>query len=371
MAIFHRATPNHGTRRTRRRASALVGGLAVLTTCALGALPRAARAGMIRDDRDPQAYVNLATDPAYASAGQFQVSAYGTQFGGSGTLVAEGWVLTAAHLFDAASGASFTVGGRTYAASKWVVHPKWNGNYRKGNDLALVKLTEPVTEVRPARVYAGAREFGATATFVGYGQTGTGAGAPAGFDGLERAGQNVIDGMPGPREKTYQTRLTRKSRVFVVDFDDPRDPGRSATGSAHALDLEYLISLGDSGGGAFADLGDGNGPVLVGVHSFGEFTDGADDSSYGDVTGHVRVSRSADWIRSVLRRHRDPAAAARFAGRRAPGLPDSAGRSLALDDFGGAAPVPEPGAASALACAAAAALLRRPRGPRRAAISEG
>ena len=40
--------------------------------CAVvGTRPPAARAGMIRDDRDPQAYVNLATEPAYASAGRF------------------------------------------------------------------------------------------------------------------------------------------------------------------------------------------------------------------------------------------------------------------------------------------------------------
>jgi hypothetical protein len=73
------------------------------TICSVvGAHPPTARAGMIRDDRDPQAYVNLASDPAYASAGRFDVNAYGTEFAGSGTLIAGDWVLTAAHLFDAA-----------------------------------------------------------------------------------------------------------------------------------------------------------------------------------------------------------------------------------------------------------------------------
>jgi hypothetical protein len=317
---------------------------------------------MIRDDRDPQAYVNLAADPAYASAGRFDVNAYGTEFAGSGTLIANDWVLTAAHVFDAASGANFTIGGQTYAAARWVVHPKWNGDYRKGNDLALVKLATPVAGIEPARVYAGSREFGATATFVGYGQTATGAGGQPVFDGVERAGQNVIDGMPGHKEKTYQSRLTKKSRLFVVDFDNPHDPGMSATGSAQALDLEYLISLGDSGGGAFADFGDGNGPVLVGVHSFGEMPDGVDDSSYGDVTGHVRVSRSADWIRSVLRRQGSPAAAAHFAAG-AKGRRFSAGRSAAIDELTTPAPLPEPGPVALLALAAAAAFLRR-RSPR-------
>lgn len=339
-------------------------GCVLLSLLGLVLLPApVASAGMIRDDRDPQAYVNLAANPAYASAGRLGISAYGTEFAGSGTLVSANWVLTAAHLFDGATGAEFTIGGQKYSASKWIAHPKWKGNLRRGYDLALVKLAAPVTNVAPARLYGGSRELGATATLLGFGQTGTGAGGARMFDEIQRAGQNVIDGMPGKKDKTYLTKLTKKARVFMVDFDNPRNSSDNATGSPQPLDLEYLISLGDSGGGAFADFGNGRGPVLVGVHSFGEMPDTIDDSDYGDVTGHVRVSRNVNWIRSVLRKQGDSAAAARLAAdiRAARG-----GRELNLgaSSFGTSALVPEPSSA-ALAGVLGVALLRRPARNRR------
>ena len=40
---------------------------------------------------------------------------------------------------------SFNVGGRAYAAAGWVVHPRFNGDLRRGYDLALVRLKTDTT----------------------------------------------------------------------------------------------------------------------------------------------------------------------------------------------------------------------------------
>src|SRR5439155_27309517 len=105
-------------------------------------------------------------------------------FGASGTLIENNWVLTAAHVMDGTASAQFTVGGRTYGVSKWITHPRWDNALRRGYDLALVKLNVPVSNVAPATLYTGHQELGATATFVGFGRTGTGVtGFTQDFDG--------------------------------------------------------------------------------------------------------------------------------------------------------------------------------------------
>lgn len=287
-----------------RRATGLVRHTAVAASLLIAAAGGAASAGTIRHDRDPQLYLDLGASPDYASVGKFDITKNAPGYAASGTLVGDDWVLTAAHPFDGATSGQFTVGGQTYTVSKWVTHPKWDGAYRRGFDLALVKLDAPVGGVTPARLYTGRRERGAVATFVGFGYTGDGLRGHVDYDGLKRAGQNVIDGTLGPEQwpldATFRNKLPRNARTFIVDFDSPTKPEDSVTGDPTPADLEFLISPGDSGGGAFLDFG--KGPLLAGVHSFAEVPDHLDNSDYGDVTGQVRVSAFAKWVRRTVRR---------------------------------------------------------------------
>lgn len=324
-------------------------------------------AGTIRDDRDPALYTSLALEPSYQAVGLLEVNVFeeGTPAVGSATLVAPDWVLTAAHVVEASptqpKAVQFTVGGQSYAASRWVLHPKYDGSSLiKGFDLALVQLSQPVLDVTPAQIYRKKKERGMEGTFVGFGRTGTGISGDTVDDRLKRAGTNIIDGQLKRDNRGFLKaidRLGSGAKTFAVDFDSPSNPLESRLGGPTPVDLEYLISRGDSGGGVFIDdPNDLSGPLLAGINSFGEIFDERDDSDYGDLTGHTRVSSFKSWIDKTITRQGfqrklhfvSPSQAFVSAGL------DPAARSI------GATSIPEPTGLLVIV-GATALLLRRPR----------
>ena len=250
-----------------------------------------ASAGVTRHDRSQADYLALGALGDYSSVGQIQFTTPAGGYLGSGTLIAEDWVLTAAHVVDDATALTFTLGGTTYTGASWLPYPKWNGDLLAGYDIGLVKLAEPVAGVTPATRYAGSDEAGAVGTAVGYGMTGTGLTGATTYDGEKRAGENVIDGF-------YARNPRKEPTLFLSDFDNPLNAGDNVYGSADPLDLEYLIAFGDSGGGVFIDLGFGL--ELAGVNSFIASFDGTTDADYGDVAGFTRVSAFNQWIDDIL-----------------------------------------------------------------------
>lgn len=247
-------------------------------------LQTAAWGATIRDDQPGGSYLDLGSTQDYASVGKF-VNSWG--YTGSATLIAPDWVLTAGHNLAAASSGTFTISGNSYPSAQLISHPGWNGNAFNGYDLALVRLSAPVFGVAPAALYPGSAEFGQTATFVGFGFTGTGLTGWQSLDNQKRAFQNVIDGDFG-----------NPSVLLGSDFDNPHTTADNAFGAAVPLTLEGCVAPGDSGGGVFLTVGAQS--YLAGVISFVAATDGSANADYGDVSGFGRIAPFVPWIISTV-----------------------------------------------------------------------
>jgi hypothetical protein len=303
------------------------------------AIASSSLAGTVRDDRSDSLYLNLGS--LYPSVGQILGADATSSFAASAVLVSQDWALTAAHVTSGATSLSFNVGGNNYAGSGWVTNPNWTGSLSNGYDLGLIHLNSSVTNVAPALRYTGSSENGKTATYVGYGTTGTGLTGwqnVSSFSQLEKRGeQNVIDYLPN-------------ARILESDFDNPATKFQkrdNSMGSRTPLDLEGLIAPGDSGGGVFINVSGVN--YLAGINSFLSAWDGKVNADYGDISGAIRVSAFNSWIDSVIN---GPA-------------PTNLATSLAADAnavaFTTGSTVPEPATSVLFLIAAIAGLIRRRR----------
>lgn len=262
---------------------------------AVGTLPSASvEACTIRADQPDSLYTALAAQSEYSGVGKVYEYVSGTaRWCGSGTLLSPQWMLTCAHLTNEAVLADdmrFIINGTTYTSDYYSYHPNYNSSIADG-DIALVHLSSAVTGVAYATLYTGTTSglLGQTATYVGYGCTGTGeTGYSSGTYGTKRAMQNVLD---FTANRYYNSLYDFWSnRLILSDFDNPN--------SSTALDLEGCVAPGDSGGGVFATL---NGVTyLVGVNDIVMYTDGTFDSSYGDKSGCASVCEYADWISTTM-----------------------------------------------------------------------
>ncbi|MFQ5970382.1 MAG: PKD domain-containing protein [Nitrososphaerales archaeon] len=203
-------------------------------------------------------------------------------------------------------------------------HPNWDGDYIKGNDIAVLKLPEPAPAQVPGISHATSDiSVNKVGDKNGYGDSGflsSGADSSTYPFGIERYGKNLYDDYA---DTMYEALGLKPNTDFVpqaiyqYDSDDGNSPhdafdfffGNSDLGLGNA---EVISAPGDSGGPTIL-----NGE-LVGVTSYGivlEFTRGPPprtsdcttegkspilDSSCGEFAGDTRVSSYSPFIDSVL-----------------------------------------------------------------------
>jgi hypothetical protein len=240
--------------------------------------PNSVWASTIRDDTPDSDYVALGNNPAFDAVGTF-VNSWG--YTGCGILISPDWILTAAHLLTAATSGTFTLDGTAYSSTQLITDPSWDGNASDGSDFGLVHLSSSLTPIPPPMLYTASILLGQTATFVGYGFTGTGLTGWTTLDGQKRGFQDVVD--------VNNSNFGNTASVFGTTFDSPAN---------NALPLEGCVAPGDSGGGVF--ILDGSQYYLAGVISFVAATDGDANSSYSDISGFDSILPAMPWITSVV-----------------------------------------------------------------------
>lgn len=213
---------------------------------------------------------------------------------GHGVLVAPRWVATAAHAVDGRTPSQLTLGGRPRAVLRVVMHPGYqrlpaalaNGPtealmafLEASDDIALIELAEPVSDIAPALLNERTDELGQVVELLGKGATGNG-----------QAGQAAGPHRTRLRLATNRISAVVAARWLVYDF----------SAGAQAEPLEGFLGNGDSGGPVLLQR-DGR-KVLAGLASWKHWQgDMADFRAgiYGQKGYQLRISHYLPWIRAV------------------------------------------------------------------------
>ena len=249
-----------------------------------------ASAIVIRDDVDDSKYRVPASDfPALVDMpGE-----------GHGVLIAPQWVVTAAHAVSWQSEIKqVTINGISRDVERLVIHPgykkppqdltdqalaTWDWTLFRvllssSDDIALLKLAQPITDVLPVPINSTNDEFGQTIEVIGKGATGNG------VKGYEFSSSHRTE-----LRRAHNRVTSAHERWPCYLFDKPGD----------ALPLEGGSGSGDSGGPVLIQAGSGR--KLAGLTSWSDFQSTIrTPGRYGQISCNVRLSYYKGWIEGTL-----------------------------------------------------------------------
>ncbi|HRO04084.1 MAG TPA: trypsin-like serine protease, partial [Terricaulis sp.] len=216
-------------------------------------------------------------------------------------LIAPQWVITAAHAVSWQSGpvTEVCINGIPRRVERVVIHPGYKtmpqelitqalagdraaaiAHLASSDDIALLRLAEPVTDVAPALLHRDGAELGRTGKIVGRGATGVGS-----------SGHNPNGPNRTQLRRAFNEISAAEGRWINYVFDAP----------PAGLALEGMSGNGDSGGPVLIEA---NGRwELAGLAAW-KFSD--DDAAifrpaaYGQTSYNVRISHYAEWIERVM-----------------------------------------------------------------------
>ena len=228
-------------------------------------------AGTIRPDVPDEAYLKhgsnyecvIKLSGKYVENSEYLVS-------GSAVVLNKNYIITAAHVLEHMKDPYFYINEKKYIVKKTFANKDFDINAPISyGDIAVCFVQEEIIINNYPKLYTNKDEMEKICDLVGFGSVGLPFGGEKKLDHKRRAGTNKISSVS----------------EFVI-FCSMSEKNQTR--------LEFLTSHGDSGGGLFID------GKLAGIHSFVSCSDGIPDSSYGDESGHTRISAFVSWIEQII-----------------------------------------------------------------------